>query len=111
MIHKVEQDRRNLAPFEVPGASVQVSDPIIGAGDKLAAGFTEYTAASRLEWTFDYDEVFYMLEGSLEVRGEGKEPVRYRAGDLGYIEKGTQATIIVPERAYLVHVTHPAWRG
>ena len=31
-------------------------------------------------------------------------------GDLGYIEKGTQTTIVVPEHAYLLHVTQPAWR-
>ena len=111
MIHKVAKEQRELAAFEVPGAAVQVSDPIVGAGDKLSAGFTEYVAASRLEWTFDYDEVFFILEGALEVRADGLEPVQYRAGDLGYIEKGTRTTIIVPERAYLVHVTHPAWRA
>ena len=94
MIYKVEQDQRDLAAFDVPGATVQVSDPIVGVGDKLAAGFTD----------------FFMLEGHLEIQVAGQEPVQYEAGDLGYIEKGTQTIITVPERAYLVHVTHPAWR-
>ena len=61
---------REFKPVDVPGASVQVSDPIIGQQDCLSAGFTEYVATSRLEWTFDYNdynEVFYMLEGSLEI--------------------------------------------
>ena len=111
MIYKVEKDQRNLAAFDVPGATVQVSDPIVGVGDKLSAGFTEYLAASRLVWTFDYDEVFFMLEGHLEIQVAGRESVQYETGDLGYIEKGTQTIITVPERAYLLHVTHPAWRS
>ena len=111
MIYKVEKDQRNLAAFDVPGATVQVSDPIVGVGGKLSAGFTEYLEASRLVWTFDYDEVFFMLEGHLEIQVAGQEPVQYEAGDLGYIEKGTQTIITVPERAYLLHVTHPAWRA
>ena len=32
---------RELKPFDVPGASVQVSDPIIGQQDCLSAGFTD----------------------------------------------------------------------
>ena len=111
MIYKVEKDQRNLAAFDVPGATVQVSDPIVGVGGKLSAGFTEYLEASRLVWTFDYDEVFFMLEGYLEVQVAGQEPVQYEVGDLGYIEKGTQTIITVPKRAYLLHVTHPAWRA
>lgn len=111
MIYKVEKNQRNLAAFDVPGATVQVSDPIIGVGGKLSAGFTEYLEASRLVWTFDYDEVFFMLEGHLEIQVADQEPVRYEVGDLGYIEKGTQTIITVPKRAYLLHVTHPAWRA
>ena len=110
MISRVRKDQRNLAAYDVPGATVRVSDPIRGTGDKLSAGFTEYMEASRLTWTFDYDEVFFMLEGHLEIQAAGRDPVQYEAGDLGFIEKGAQTTITVPERAYLVHVTHPAWR-
>ncbi len=110
MIHRVRKDERNLAAYDAPGATVRVSDPIRGAGDRLSAGFTEYTEASRLTWTFDYDEVFFMLEGYLEIEVEGQDPVPYEAGDLGFIEKGARTTITVPERAYMLHVTHPAWR-
>ena len=110
MIRVVTAADRDLRPIELPGASVQVSDPIIGKGNNLAAGFTEYTEPSRLEWTFTYDEVFFMVEGALEVHALGQDPVTFEVGDLGYIEKGTQTTIVVPEHAYLLHVTQPAWR-
>jgi ethanolamine utilization protein EutQ (cupin superfamily) len=110
MVRKISRDQRDLQPFEVPGATVRVSDPVVGSDNNLAAGFTEYTATSRLEWTFDYDEVFYILEGALEIHIEGQDPMEFGGGDLGYIEKGTSTTIVVPERAYLLHFTQPAWR-
>ena len=66
MVRVVKADRRELKRFDVAGASVRTSDPIIGEGECLSAGFTEYTATSRLEWTFDYNEVFFMLRGSLD---------------------------------------------
>jgi ethanolamine utilization protein EutQ (cupin superfamily) len=110
MIRIIPADQRQLRPFDAPGASVQVSDPVIGAGDCLSAGFTEYVAPSRLEWTFDYNEVFYMLDGSLEIQQDGETSVIFHTGDLGYIEKGSTVVITVLERAYLLHVTQPAWR-
>ena len=110
MIRVVPAEDRALKPIDLPGATVQVSDPIIGKDDCLSAGFTEYVAPSRLEWTFDYNEVFYMISGALEVHTEGQEPARFEPGDLGYIEKGTTTVIKVPDRALLLHVTQPAWR-
>lgn len=111
MVHIVKTDRRGLKPFEVPGATVRVSDPIVGKEDCLSAGFTEYVEPSRLAWTFDYNEVFFMMEGALEVHATGQEPVQFEVGDLGYIEKGTETVITVPERALLLHITQPAWRA
>lgn len=111
MVHIVKPDQRNLKRYETPGATVQVSDPIVGKEDCLSAGFTEYLTSSKLEWTFDYNEVFFMLEGALEILADGQDPVRFETGDLGYIEKGTRTVLTVPERALLLHVTQPAWRG
>ena len=110
MVRIVKSDQRDFKLFHAPGTTVQVSDPIVGKEDCLSAGFTEYIKPSRLEWTFDYNEVFFMLEGALEVHAAGQDPVAFEGGDLGYIEKGTQTTIVVPERACPLHVTQPAWR-
>ena len=65
------QERDRL--LDVAGATVQVSDPIIGKGNNLAAGFTEYTEPSRLQWTFTYDEVFFIVEGALEVHAAQRD--------------------------------------
>tara|TARA_B110000014_G_scaffold254018_1_gene234116 strand:+ start:244 stop:594 length:351 start_codon:yes stop_codon:yes gene_type:complete len=110
MIHIVKSSERKLTPFPIEGAQVRVSDPIIATDKELSVGYTEYYAASRLEWVFDYNEAFLMLEGSLEVHADGQIQ-RFEAGDLGFIEKGTETTIVVAERAYLLHITQPAWSG
>ena len=111
MIHIVRKSERELKLFPIEGATVQVSDPVVSADKNLSAGFTEYLKQSRLEWTFEYNEVFYMLEGTLEIHTDDQDPVRFCAGDLGHIEKGTSAVIVVPEHAYFVHFTQPAWCG
>ena len=67
MIEIVKTHQRDLQWLDVAKATVRVSDPVIGKGNNLAAGFTEYTEPSRLEWTFTYDEVFFVMEGALEV--------------------------------------------
>ena len=110
MIKIIKTYQRALQSLDVTGATVQVSDPIIGKENNLAAGFTEYTEPSRLEWKFTYDEVFFMVEGALEVHAAGQDPITFEVGDLGYIEKGTQTTIVVPKRAYFLHITQPAWQ-
>ena len=93
MVQIVKPDQRDMKLYDAPGARVQVSDPILGKDDCLAAGFTEYLAPSRLE-----------------VHAGGQEPVSFEVGDLGYIEKDTTTVITVPEGALLMHVTQPAWR-
>ena len=98
MVHRVKPDQRDMTLIEVAGAKVQVSDPIVGP------------APSRFDWTFDYDEVFFMVEGYLEVHIADQKPLAFEVGDLGYIPKGTESTIVVPEAALLVHITQPAWR-
>ena len=110
MIQIVKPEDRNLKDLNLPGISARASDPISADNGSFSAGFSEYTDPGKLEWTFDYNEVFYMLEGELEIHEEGHAPKRFEAGDLGYIEKDTPTTIVIPERALFVHVTHPAWR-
>jgi len=109
MIHIVRRNERVLKRYPIEGATVQVSDPVVSADKNLSAGFTEYLETSRLEWTFEYNEVFYMLEGELEIHTEDRDPLTFCAGDLGHIEKGTAAVVVVPKHAYFVHFTQPAW--
>ena len=58
----------------------------------------------------DNGRVNGILEGLLEVHTDDGIQ-RFEAGDLGFIEKSTATTIVVAKRAYLLHVTQPAWSG
>ena len=88
MIRIVKPHQRDLQLLDIPGATVQISDPIIGKENNLAAGFTEYIEPSRLEWTFTYDEVFFMLKGALEVHAAGQDPVGFEPGGPGLHREG-----------------------
>jgi ethanolamine utilization protein EutQ len=110
VVHHFRPDKEELRIVDVgPESTVRVADLIVAEQRNLSAGFTEYLKPSRLAWTFDYDEVFYMIEGFLEIHIEGKTPLRFEVGDMGFIEKGAVATIVVPQHAYLLHATQPAW--
>jgi ethanolamine utilization protein EutQ len=112
VVHHFRPDKEKMRTFDAgPESTVRVADLIVAEQRNLSAGFTEYLKHSRLVWTFDYDEVFYMIEGFLEVHVEGDTPLRFEVGDLGFIEKGTTASIVVPRHAYLLHVTQPAWQA
>ncbi len=47
---------------------------------------------SRFPWTYDCDEVCYILEGEVTVTPEGGEPVTIRAGDLVRFPAGMSCT-------------------
>jgi ethanolamine utilization protein EutQ (cupin superfamily) len=110
VIHVVRKNERNLEPVEIPGVSVRACDPIMGKDGCLSAGFSEYDAPCSFSWTFEYNEVFFMIEGELSLAIDGGEPIMFQPGDLGYIEAGAATTITVPQHAYFLHVTQPAWR-
>ena len=72
MIEIVKTQHRDLQWLDVAKATVRVSDPIIGKGNNLAAGFTEYTEPSKLEWTFTYDEVFLLWQARSKCTSKGR---------------------------------------
>ncbi len=47
---------------------------------------------SRFPWTYDTDEVCYILEGEVTVTPDGGEPVTIRAGDLVRFPAGMSCT-------------------
>jgi ethanolamine utilization protein EutQ (cupin superfamily) len=111
MIHIVKSSERNLLPLDIPGVPARACDAVLTEDKSLSAGFSEYTEACSFEWTFDHNEVFYMLEGELTLQLPGGSPVHFTVGDMGHIEKGAKTLITVKNRAYFLHVTFPAWTG
>ncbi len=47
---------------------------------------------SRFPWTYDTDEICYILEGEVTVTPDGGEPVTIRAGDLVRFPAGMSCT-------------------
>jgi len=48
--------------------------------------------ASRFPWTYDTDEICYILKGEVTVTPDGGEPVTIRAGDLVRFPAGMSCT-------------------
>jgi len=48
--------------------------------------------ASTFPWTYDMQEICYILEGEVTVTPENGEPVTFKAGDLVTFEQGLNCT-------------------
>lgn len=57
---------------------------------------------STFPWTYDADEICYILEGHVRVTPENGEPVEIKAGDLVTFPKGMSCTweVIEPIRKH-----------
>lgn len=62
---------------------------------------------SDFAWTLHYDEIDYVLEGTLTIRTAQGE-VTARAGEGVFIPRGTEIHFSAPEHARFLYVTYPA---
>ncbi len=53
--------------------------------------------ASTFPWTYDSDEVCYLLEGDVTVTPDGGSPVHIQRGDLVTFPKGMKCTWAIRE--------------
>jgi ethanolamine utilization protein EutQ len=73
---------------------------------RLGCGIMEMQA-SCFDWTLNYDEIDYVIEGRLEIVVGGRKMVG-EAGDILLIPKQTAIQFSVPEFARFLYVTYPA---
>ena len=73
---------------------------------RLGAGVMEITATT-FPWTLNYDEIDYVLEGTLEIQCCG-QTVRAGKGELLLIPKGSQIQFSAPKYAKFLYFTYPA---
>lgn len=71
----------------------------------LAAGFMEMDD-SAFDWTLTYNEMDYVIEGTLDIIVDGKT-YRGHAGDVFYIPEGTSITFSTPDKCKFFYVTTP----
>jgi ethanolamine utilization protein EutQ len=62
---------------------------------------------STFPWTLNYDEVDYIIEGSLEILIDGRKVVG-NAGDAIFIPKGSTIAFSAPDFARFLYVVYPA---
>jgi len=104
-----------LKPFPVelhrPEMDVQLSDVVTTEhGMPMAAGVMSLRQGS-FDWTLDYDEVEYVIEGELQITTEQQRVVG-RPGDVIAIPKGSRITFGTPSWTRFLYVTYPAdWGG
>lgn len=73
---------------------------------RIGAGMMEMTA-STFDWTLTYDEIDYIIEGTLEIDIDGRRVVG-NAGDVILIPKNTKIKFSAPEHAKFLYVVYPA---
>lgn len=73
---------------------------------RLGCGIMEMTATT-FDWTLNYDEIDYVIEGSLSIIING-DKVTANAGELILIPKGSKIQFSVPNYARFIYVTYPA---
>jgi ethanolamine utilization protein EutQ (cupin superfamily) len=95
-----------------PDRHVGLAD-VVTAKDRspMTAGFMAWTQADSFPWTLTYDEIDYVLEGTLHLMVDGRV-LEGRPGDVLYIPKGSRIVFGTPSRVRLFYVTYPAdWAG
>lgn len=73
---------------------------------KLGCGIMVMTS-STFDWTLGYDEIDYVIEGTLNVIINGRS-VTANAGEIILIPKGSKIKFSVPDFARFMYVTYPA---
>ncbi len=73
---------------------------------RLGCGLMEMTETT-FDWTLKYDEIDYVIEGTLEINIDGRKVVGNQ-GDIIFIPKNSSIQFCVPKYAKFIYVTYPA---
>jgi len=71
----------------------------------LGAGFARFIKGSRVKWRVLYDEVVYVIEGSLTIRADDREIVG-SPGSMVWLPKGTDL-VYESEHAIIAYAIYP----
>lgn len=94
-------------PIESPPGSVRLIDLLsLEESPRLGCGIMEMDETS-FEWTLAYDEIDYVIDGTLELVMDGR-PVRATPGQIMYIPKNTKLRFSSPGKVRFFYVVYPA---
>ncbi len=96
-------------PFDTgkPGDQVFITDMLeLDESERLGCGMMEMRETT-FDWELQYDEIDYIIEGTLKVIINGKEVVGH-AGDMILIPKGSKIQFSAPDFARFIFVVYTA---
>lgn len=103
--------RGNSVKFDVfdtgnPDAKVSYQELISKDEASMSAGLLTIDH-SQFDWELTYEEIDYVIEGTLTVTIDGKTLTAY-PGDVLYVPSGSKVTWGSPDKAKVFYVTYPA---
>ncbi len=95
-------------PFPIPSQDVYLKDIMtVEESPRLGCGMMEMKNGASFDWTLKYDEVDYVIEGTLEIIIDGRK-VSASAGEVLFIPKNSSITFSTPDQARFLYVVYPA---
>lgn len=94
-------------PFKEGGEGVYLKDMVnLEESPRLGFGVMELDNTS-FKWTLNYDEVDYIIDGTLEIIIDGRKVVGH-AGDIIFIPAKSSIEFATPNFARFMYVVYPA---
>lgn len=94
-------------PFPIESDRVWLLDVLsLEESPRMGCGIMELDKTS-FEWTLTYDEVDYVIEGTLEIIIDGRK-VTATAGQIIFIPKNTKISFSTPDKTRFMYVCYPA---
>lgn len=109
----IKTEKIKPEPFDTgkDGDNVLLTDVFsLEESPRLGCGIMEMDKTT-FDWDLTYDEVDYIIEGSLEIIIDGRKIIGNK-GDIILIPKNTKIQFSVPKFARFMYVVYPAnWAG
>jgi ethanolamine utilization protein EutQ len=103
----VKVDESNRLDTGNPNDIVYTKDLFsLDESKRLGCGIMEMKETT-FDWTLDYDEIDYVIEGTLDIIIDGRT-VSASAGELILIPKGSKIQFSVKDYSRFIYVTYPA---
>lgn len=89
-----------------PNAKAYYQELVSKKESKMSAGFLTIEN-SRFDWELTYEEIDYVIEGTLTIEINGKTYTAY-PGDVVFVPSGSKVVWGSPDKARIFYTTYPA---
>lgn len=107
MSFNIDNIKLDKFPFEVGTEKVWIKDLVsLEESPRLGLGIMEIDNTS-FQWTLTYDEVDYVIDGTLEIVIDGRK-ITAGPGEIIFIPKNTHISFSSPNKTKFMYVCYPA---